>query len=123
MAKSDDSDIEFVDWDSAEWETAVEESGKPIDFSVVGSVFVGTFERTELIDPSGDGNPEETFNKHFFKSPSGEVFFVLGGFKLDDSLAKIPTGSRVRITYVGDVPMGVGKNPMKDYRIDVAKKK
>lgn len=111
-------------WDVSdeEFETVVEESGSQFTFETVGQQFVGKYLGSETIEPEG-WSPEDYFIRHNFRDRDGKLWGINGGFKLNDGLREIAAGQIVRITYVGDVEMGPGKNPMKDYRIDVAKTK
>lgn len=103
-----------------DFETVVEESGAPIDFTEVGSVFIGEYLGPEEIDPTG--KEEDQFTQHKFRDDDGAVRVVNGGYKLNVGLEGVGKGAIVRITRTNDVPMSdPGKNPMKDFRIEVAK--
>lgn len=109
----------IAELDSEGWETAVEESGSPIVFINYGDSFAGKFTGTQVITPEETGGKtDKPFNKHFFKDADGNVKYILGGYKLDEALAKISPQTVCRITFVGEVDMGPGKNPMKDYRLE-----
>lgn len=103
-----------------QWSTVAEESGTPLDFSEVGSQFVGVYLGSNVIQPDG-WSEADAFTRHAFKGADGITYVINGGFKLNDGLAKVTPGETVRITRTPDVPMAdKGKNPMKDYRIEVA---
>lgn len=109
-----------IDWSGLQFETVVEEAGLPIEFENVGDSFVGEYLGATEIDPTG--NPEDAFTQHKFRDDQGRVRVVNGGYKLNVGLEVVGEGAIVRITRADDVPMSdAGKNPMKDYRIDVAK--
>lgn len=111
--------LDFVGDD--EFETVVEESGTKIEFPDVGAQFVGVYTGTQFVIPEGK-KEDDGFNKHFFRDANGNVKFVLGGFKLNDALGQIETGTKVRITYTGEVPMAKDNmSPMKDYRVEASK--
>lgn len=111
-----------------EWETAVAESGTPVKFNKVGDSFTGKYLGSQVIGFDDNGTPK-TFNQHqFVDEPSGEVFTLNGGYKLDlgflgdpeKNVPGIAVGKTVRITHTGTVDTGQPA-PMKDYRIDVRK--
>ena len=103
-----------------EFETVVEESGAPIDFSEVGTVFVGEYLGAEEINPTGD--EADAFTQHKFRDAENAVRVCNGGYKLNVGLEAVEAGKIVRITRTTDVPMSdPGKNAMKDFRIEVAK--
>lgn len=107
--------------DQNEWETVAEESGTPIDLSEVGSQFVGIYLGSELIAPEG-WDEREYFTQHRFSDANGEIRTINEGAKLRDALKKVQPRAKVRITRTADVPMSdAGKNPMKDYRVEVAR--
>lgn len=107
-------------WDELEFNTVMEESGVPILFEEIGDVFVGQYLGPTEIDPTGE--PEDAFTQHKFRDADGTIRVVNGGYKLNVGLEGIESGTIVRITRAHDVPINdPGKNPMKDYRIEVAK--
>lgn len=120
MAKEDAVQDVVQEVGDLEWETVAEESGAPLDLSEVGMMFIGEYAGRELIDPTG--NPDDSFFQHKFRASDGMLYVVNGGYKLNVGLESIENGSLVRITRALDIPMSdPGKNPMKDYRIEVAK--
>jgi hypothetical protein len=106
--------------DDLVFETVVEESGVPIDFSEVGAVFVGEYLGAEEINPTG--KDEDAFTQHKFRDPEGVTRVCNGGYKLNVGLEGIAKAAIVRITRTGDVPMSdPAKNAMRDFRIEVGK--
>jgi hypothetical protein len=106
----------------ADWETVVEESGSPISFENVGDQFIGEYLGRTVIEPEG-WKEEDYFPQFKFKDTEGNVRTINGGYKLNESLELIAIGSLVRITRTPDVELNdPGKNAMKDYKIEVAKK-
>ena len=110
--------VQYVSDD--EWEVVAPESGEPVKFTNKGDSFIGVFTKTIVISFEEDGTPQ-SFNQHIFADSEGAVRTINGGYKFDKELAALEPGSKVRITYVGDVDTG-RPSPMKDYRIEVAKK-
>lgn len=109
-----------IKWDALDFETVVEESGAPIDFSEVGAVFVGEYLGAEEITPTA--NEEDAFTQHKFRDSDETIRVCNGGYKLNVGLETVEKGAIVRITRTADVPMSdPGKNAMKDFRIEVAK--
>lgn len=107
--------------DVNEWETVAEESGSPIDFDEVGDSFIGHYLGSEIIAPEG-WKEEDYFTQHRFRDGDGNVRTINGGYKLNEALPKVTHGAKVRITRTPNVEMSdAGKNPMKDYRVEVAK--
>lgn len=111
-----------LNWDTLDFETVVEESGTPIEFPEPGAVFVGEYLGANEVNPTG--KEEDAFTVHRFRDSDGNVRTINGGYKLNVGLEAIDKSAIVRITRTQDLPMSdPGKNPMKDYRIDVAKSK
>lgn len=113
-----------LDWNALDFETAVEESGVPISFEKVGDVFIGEYVgKSHIVPPLSQGE-DDNWNQLNFRDESGSLHVLNAGAKLDAAFDSIETGSIVRITRMSDVEMkDAGKNPMKDYRVDVAKAK
>jgi hypothetical protein len=104
-----------------EWETLVEESGKPLSFENEGDQFVGTYVGSRQIEPDG-WDEKDYFLQHQFRDDAGMLHVINGGYKLNESLTPDVEGKKVRITRTADVEINdPGKNAMKDYRIEVAK--
>lgn len=107
----------------SEWETVAEESGSPLTFDEVGAQFIGTFKGTKHIVPPNAQKEEDEFDQLVFTDEAGDTRTVNAGYKLLEAFGEIAEGSKVRITRTPDVDMNdPGKNPMKDYRVEVAKK-
>lgn len=113
--------VEEVD-DVNEWETVAEESGSAIEFPEVGSQFIGVYLGSELIQPEG-WEEKDYFTQYRFRDEEGNVRTINEGYKLKDALSKVESGTKVRITRANDVAMSDPKKaPMKDYRVEVAKR-
>lgn len=107
----------------SEWEVVSEESGSPIRFESVGDQFIGTFTGKHHIVPPNSTDPTDEFDQLHFKDADNNVRTINAGYKLLEAFEDIEPGSKVRITRTPDVPMNdPGKNDMKDYRVEVAKK-
>lgn len=101
-----------------EFETVVSESGRKIELPNAGDSFVGTFDGANLVEPSE--NEDDHFTRLMFSDADGDVRYLNAGAKLLLAFESILTGSVIRLTYVGEIPMSdPGKNPMKDYRVEV----
>jgi hypothetical protein len=104
-----------------EWETVAPESGTPIRFEI-GTVFVGEFRGIKHIVPPNSNDPKDEFDQALFTDENGQTRTINLGYKLNEALADVPEGKKVRITRMDDVPMNdPGKNDLKDYRVEVAK--
>lgn len=104
------------------WETAVPETGDQIVFDTIGDVFIGLYlgSRTALAD---EYDPKSEFTILMFTGVDGKPYQANAGWKLKSAFesATVTEGSIVRITYVKDLDTG-RKDPMKDYRVEVAKR-
>lgn len=105
-----------------EWETASEEAGTRIVFDTIGDQWQGTYTGFEEIVFQNDKGEEKSFTQYSFRDGDNEKFTINGSYSLNKAFGKITPGDYVRITYVGDVPMGPGRNPLKDFRVDRRKK-
>lgn len=99
-----------------EWTTVQEESATRIIFDTIGDQFIGTFLGLESIPHPETG---EAMDYLMFRGTDGELYSTSAGYKLTEACKKVQPGQMVRITYVKEVPIGPGRNPMKDYRVDV----
>lgn len=102
------------DWASVQWRTEVQETGTQIVFDEIGDQFIGQF--TGMRKAEKDG--EEFIILQFIGTDS-QPYQTNAGWKLAAGFVDIDSGSIVRITYVKDVDTG-RKDPMKDFRVDVA---
>jgi hypothetical protein len=101
------------------WQTVTDESATRIIFDTPGDVFIGEYLGHDLV--------QDEYDYVMFRGEDGALYSTSCGYKLRDSFgtadgevdAKVAEGSTVRLTYVKDVPMGSGRNPMKDIRVDV----
>lgn len=98
-----------------EWEEVSGESPDRIIFDTVGDQFIGTFVGFDIIN-AGD----EPFEVILLESrEDGKLYQTSASYKLAQGIRKATPGQVVRITYVKDVPMGPGRNDMKDFTVDV----
>jgi hypothetical protein len=103
-----------------EFATVVEESGYKIEFPTPGSSFVGIYKGAEEVKPESAKDESDWFTRLLFEDTDEKTGYINAGAKLMIGFEGIEAGSVVRITYVGDVEMSdPGKNPMKDYRVEV----
>jgi hypothetical protein len=119
MATNKDSAAETAmvpatDWGNVQWQTAVAESGDQIVFDKIGDEFIGQFVAARTAQNDG-----EDFTILTFIGVDGKPYQTNAGWKLQEGFSDIEPGTIVRITYVKDVDTG-RKDPMKDYRIEVA---
>lgn len=124
MAKSEtESNVDFIGTED-EWETVAEESGEKMKFETVGDEFIGTYEGLTHIVPKKEGTTEEDeFDQLLFRDGNGKLYALNAGYKLLEAFTgeNAPaTGSRVKLTYVGNVDTGQ-PSPMKDFRVQVAR--
>jgi hypothetical protein len=103
------------------WTTVSQEAGTRIVFDTIGDVFVGVYEGTRHIVP--EDTTKDEFDQQMFRGAGpddeGVLYCTNGGYSIRAGLAKVEPGTLVRLTYVSDLPAKPGKNPMKDFRIDV----
>ena len=96
------------------WETVEEASGLPWRPTVIGEAITGVLSnRREVVDEERG----ETWTSHTITLDNGDIVRPPAGYKVTQGLLACNVGDVVRITYLGEVPMGPGKNPMRDYRI------
>jgi hypothetical protein len=86
-------------------------------FEVVGDTFIGTYLGLRTI-PTADGS----FKQARFSDDNGGTYFTNANFSLLESLAKVRTGSMVRIIYIDDLDTGQ-VNPMRIFQVDVSRPK
>lgn len=122
MAKTD-TNVDFIGSED-EWETVAEESGEKMKFETVGDEFIGTYEGLTHIVPKKEGTTEEDeFDQLLFRDGNGKLYALNAGYKLLEAFtgeAAPEKGSRVKLTYVGNVDTGQ-PSPMKDFRVQVAR--
>lgn len=103
-----------------EWQTVTDESATRIIFDKPGEdVFIGVYIGHDMV--------QGEFDYVLFRGTNGELYSISNSYKLQESFGtgdgetegKIAEGTMVRIRYVKDVPMGSGRNPMKDLAVDV----
>lgn len=100
------------------WTTVTEESATRIIFDKVGDEFIGAYLGHDLV--------QGEYDYVLFRGTDGNLYSMSCGYKLqdafgsavDETAGKIAEGTTVRLTYVKDVPMGTGRNPMKDIKVD-----
>jgi hypothetical protein len=96
------------------WQNVSEESATRIIFDSPGDVFTGTYLGHELVGPDKD------MDYLMFRGENDDVLYsTSAGYKLTQAFEDIAPGTLARITFVKEVDMGPGRNPMKDYRVDV----
>lgn len=110
-----------VDWDAVEWETAVPETGDQIVFDTIGDEFVGLYHGKREVPVTEKDGRETSFLILMFTGTDGKPYQTNAGWKLEAGFQGIEPQSIVRITYVKDVDTGHKANPMKDFRVEVAR--
>lgn len=95
------------------WQNVAEESATRIIFDTPGDVFIGTYLGHELVGPDKD------MDYLMFRGEDGELYSTSAGYKLSQAFENVTEGTLARITFVKEVPMGAGRNPMKDYKVDI----
>lgn len=123
VKKTDDSPDELnpnAGTEEWQWETKVDEEPTIVIMEQPGDVFIGQYDgRHTIIPPTGD-----TFEYLAFWANDGRRYGLSPSYKLDEQFApkgEIREGQWIRITLVKNIDMGAGRNPLKDYRIDVRK--
>lgn len=102
-----------------EWETVAEARTKMI-FDTDGDEYVGTWEGFEdIIDP----NNGDVYKYANFRDADGTPKTTSASYQLERGLKDVPAGRKVKLTRTGQTDMGKGKNPMTDFKIQVAKQR
>lgn len=112
--------------DSAtEWETVADESPARVNLDEIGDVFIGTY--TGILSIPAENNitrehPEgEAFDLYTFKGVDGKPYALGKTNKLDSAMESIQPGAKVRIELMKLIQTKNGLNPMKDFKVSVAK--
>lgn len=118
-------DREMAEFNASEvqWETAVPETGDQIVFDTIGDQFIGLYLGSRVVEVLEKDGRTSAFKILMFTGTDGKPYQINAGWKLDSAFesAAVPDRSIVRITYVKDVDTGQN-DPMKDYRVEVAKR-
>lgn len=117
-----DAEMAAFNAETVQWETAVPETGDQIVFDTIGDVFIGLYLGSRVVTVM-EKDKEEEFTILMFTGTDGKPYQVNAGWKLGSAFdsAAVSVKDIVRITYVKDVDTG-RKDPMKDYRVEVAKR-
>lgn len=105
-----------------EWETVVEQSGTPIDFSNPGDQFVGVYDGVSVIEFDDPKEGPKSFKQYRFTDTENLPRVLNGTYKLDEAFEEAGEleGKTVRITFVGTLDVGQ-PSPMRDFKIEVKK--
>lgn len=126
--------VGFADNAAYEWETTHIEAGDQVVFEATGDTLIGIYAGHEIIYPDMEKKPLEFFAQLHWTVPGGSVFTNAGHdltvayvdltYNADGSLAshtdKVALGSMTRNEMRKTVDTGK-KDPMKSYRVDVAR--
>lgn len=100
-----------------EWQQENTESPSRIIFDTFGDEFIGVYEGTTTIaNPKGDD-----FDQLLFRGTDGNLYSTNPGYKLTQAFDSIKVGTKCKLRYVKDVPVGQD-SPMKDIVVFTAKK-
>lgn len=102
--------------DEQQWETVAEARTKVI-FDEDGDVLTAVWEGFEEIT---DPNTGEIYLYANFREDDQPVT-TSAGYQLKRALDKVPVGKLVRLTRTGSTEVAKGKNPMTDFKVQVAK--
>lgn len=100
------------------WETVAEESADVVKLDNVGDMFIGTYVGLDTITPD---NGEE-FSRYVFRDRWDGLKAINVSYKLETAMKDISEGDLVRITYAKDIVTKRGLNPMKDYKVERARR-
>lgn len=119
MAKIQPSDLPDRLNDDGEpvWETVAEESATVVLFETPGDQFIGTYVGEDHIEPE-NGEP---FDRFVFHDRTGAPVALNKSYKLEEAMKAVEPGDLVRVTYMKDIPTRRGQNPLKDYKVEVAR--
>lgn len=111
-------DDQFIEVSGSE----LPEMGQFYKFESIGESLTGLIQKRRV-------NPARVVGDARFKEQSlwdlrggnGELWTINGNFDLDSKLKKVRVGSKVRVTYVDDKDLGADINPMRIYKVEIAK--
>lgn len=109
-----------------EWTVVSPESPEKLILDTIGDRFTGVFQGFDHVK-TDDG--EYDFEQAVFRAEGNAdpavkdgALYAIGGYKVLQALrAANPMQKLVRLTYVKDLPMGKGRNDMKDVTVEVAR--
>jgi hypothetical protein len=116
--------IGAVDGDQTEWETIYEESPTTVIMDAIGDTLIGTYEGVQHIEPMDEktGQPShEPFDRFLFRGHDGDLYALNSSYQLRKAIEDVKIGSVVKITLSKFIETNRKQNPLKDYRIQVAK--
>ena len=118
VVTSDEDNVVDINWNTVEWETAVDRLGEQIVFEKLGDQFLGMFTGHRIVET--DDGP---FNVLTFKGRDGLPYQINAGWKLEQAFlsSDIKRGDIVCIEYVNDVDTGQ-PSPLKDFKVYRAKR-
>lgn len=102
-----------------EWDTVSAGSASRVEFDTDGDTFTGTFNGLAKITNEKTG---EVYDYLEFTGDDGELYQISASYQLLRTFHDIAPGTYCRITRKREIPMGNGKNPMKDYRVETLKR-
>jgi hypothetical protein len=126
--------IGYADDPSITWDTVHVEAGDQVVFELEGDTYIGRYAGHEIIYPDREKEPLSFFVQVKWTDPQGSKFTNAGhdlanayvdlDYNADGSLAshtdKVPIGAMTRTEMRKTVDTGK-KDPMKSYRVDVAR--
>lgn len=103
-----------------DWEIASHGVPSRIEFDTDGDTFTGYYTGMQEVTNDATG---ETYDYLGFLGTDGEPYQISASVQLRQIFADVQTGSLAEITRKREIPMGNGRNPMKDYRVRVRREK
>lgn len=105
-------DNQHDDFDDGGWDTASEGTANRVEFDTDGETFEGVYRGPVKIQ-----NGDEVYDYLEFTGTDGEPYQISASYQLSRVFENIEQGTFCRITRKREIPMGNGRNPMKDYRV------
>lgn len=100
------------------WDVASEGSASRVEFDTDGDVFTGKYRGPVIVTNPNTG---ENYDYLEFTGDDGELYQISSSYQLAGVFTNVKPGTYCRITRKREIPMGNGRNPMKDYRVETRK--
>src|SRR5882762_10512170 len=105
--------------DEWEFEAVVNDSPTVVIFDTIGDQFVGMYKGMQRVEARTADR--EAYERFAFTGRDGGRYAIAKSRVLDELMRKVPMGTWVRITFVGEIPQSKGFNAMKDFTVEVKK--
>lgn len=120
IAENEDPTV-LGDGEGDEFETVADESPTSVIMTTAGDTLIGVYEGAKDVVPA-EGQNFKPFTQHLFRHADGTLYSMADTYQLSKALDPELEGRKVRITLVSKIDTGKPE-PMKNYRVEVAKKR